>query len=208
VSRWLKPAAALVPDRLASAPTTVAILTVALLAIVCFLAGLFARTVAAQRFVHGLEGSVLSKLPGYEYLKHAGTSVLGLGETADHPVVLAHLGGAWRIGVQTDHASDELVAVFVPNSPNPMSGSVFFVAADRVGGIARLRHRLPEAMRNGVGHTLERRPRCRGGARIRNRARLVIWRAHEGVVDRSRLLEAMAGETVRGVAGLRAPVRI
>jgi uncharacterized membrane protein len=132
VGRVLQPVAALIPDRLASAPTATLILTVALLALVSFLAGLFAQTVAAQRFVHGLEGSVLSKLPGYEYLKQAGTSVLGLGETVDHPVVLAHLGGAWRIGVQTDLTSGDLVAVFVPNSPNPLSGSVFFVAADRV----------------------------------------------------------------------------
>ena len=98
----------------------------------CFFSGLFARTLAAQRFVRGLEESVLSKLPGYEYLKQAGTSVLGLGETAEHPVVLAHLGGAWRIGVQTDRVAGDLVAVCVPNSPNPMSGSVFFVAADRI----------------------------------------------------------------------------
>jgi uncharacterized membrane protein len=132
VSLALKPVAALIPDRLASAPTATAILTVALLAILCFLAGLFAQTHAAQRFVLGLEGSVLSKLPGYEYLKQAGTSVLGFGETAKHPVVLAHLGGAWRIGVQTDHVGKDLVAVFVPNSPNPLSGSVFFLAADRV----------------------------------------------------------------------------
>jgi uncharacterized membrane protein len=132
ISLALQPVAARVPDRLASAPTATAILAVALLAIVCFLAGLFAQTHAAQRFVLGLEGSVLSKLPGYEYLKQAGTSVLGFGETAEHPVVLAQLGDAWRIGVQTDHVGKDLVAVFLPNSPNPLSGSVFFVAADRV----------------------------------------------------------------------------
>lgn len=132
VSRALKPVAALVPDRLASAPTATAILSIVLLALACLLAGLFAQTVAAQRFVHGLEGTILSKLPGYEYLKQAGTSVLGLGEMAEHPVVLAQLGGAWRIGVQTDHVGSDLVAVFVPNSPNPMSGSVFFVGTDRV----------------------------------------------------------------------------
>ena len=74
---------------------------------------------------------MLSKVPAYEYLKPAGASVMGLGEMADHPVVLAKLGGAWRIGVQTDVVGG-LVAVFVPNSPNSMSGSVFFIAADSV----------------------------------------------------------------------------
>ena len=74
---------------------------------------------------------MLSKVPAYEYLKQAGASVMGLGEMADHPVVLAQLGGAWRIGVQTG-AVGGLVSVFVPNSPNPMSGSVFLVASDRI----------------------------------------------------------------------------
>ena len=109
-----------------------AILAIVLIAILCFLAGLFARTRPAQRIMAELESSVLSKVPAYEYLKQAGASVMGLGEMADHPVVLAQLGGAWRIGVQTDVVGGGLVAVFVPNSPNPMSGSVFLVAADSV----------------------------------------------------------------------------
>ncbi len=72
------------------------------------------------------------KVPAYEYLKQAGASAMGLGEMADHPVVLARLGGAWRIGVQTGVVGGGLVAVFVANSPNPMLGSVFLVAADSI----------------------------------------------------------------------------
>jgi len=85
----------------------------------------------AQQVVVALERAILSKLPGYEYLKQAGTSVLGLSESTEHPVVLAEFGGSWRIGVQTD-ARDGLVAVFVPNSPNPMSGGVFVLPEERV----------------------------------------------------------------------------
>ena len=43
--------------------------------------------------------------------------MLGVGETADYPVILANLGGAWRIGEQTDVLGENLVAVFIPNSP-------------------------------------------------------------------------------------------
>jgi uncharacterized membrane protein len=103
-----------------------------LIALACFLAGLFARTVWAQRIVGELESSVLSKVPGYEYMKQAGASVLGVGETADYPVALGNLGGAWRIGFQTDVLGEDLVAVFIPNSPNPLSGGVFIVAPDRL----------------------------------------------------------------------------
>ena len=114
-----------------SGAPTEAILAIVLIAILGFLAGLFARTRPAQRIMAELEFSVLSKVPAYEYLKQAGASVMGLGEMADHPVVFTQLGGAWRIAVQTGVVGG-LVAVFVPNSPNPMSGLVFLVAADSV----------------------------------------------------------------------------
>jgi len=130
--RLLLPLTGYIPDNLASRATMTAILTILLIALVCFLAGLLARTLWAQRMVNGLETSVLSKLPGYEYMKQAGASVLGVGEMADHPVVLAQVGGAWRIAVQTDVLGENLVSVFVPNSPNPMSGGVFLVSPDRV----------------------------------------------------------------------------
>ena len=129
--RALKPVTAIIPDRFVSGVTAEAIMAIVLIAILCFLAGLFARTRLAQQIVGELKSSVLSKVPAYEYLKQAGASVMGLGEMADHPVVLAQLGGAWRIGVQTG-AVGGLVSVFVPNSPNPMSGSVFLVASDRI----------------------------------------------------------------------------
>ena len=130
--RGLKPMTAIIPDRFVSGATTETVLAIVLIAILCFLAGLFARTRPAKRIMDGLEDSVLSKVPAYEYLKQAGASVMGLGETADHPVVFAQLGGAWRIAVQTGVVGGGLVAIFVPNSPNPMSGSVFLVAADSV----------------------------------------------------------------------------
>ena len=129
--RALKPMTTIIPDRFVSGVTAEAIMAIVLIAMLCFLAGLFARTRLAQQIVGELESSVLSKVPAYEYLKQAGASVMGLGEMAEHPVVLAQLGGAWRIGVQTGAVGD-LVSVFVPNSPNPMSGSVFLVASDRI----------------------------------------------------------------------------
>ena len=130
--RALKPVGAIIPDGLVSGTTAEAILAIVLVALSCFLAGLFARTRPAQRIVAELESSVLSKVPAYEYLKQAGASVMGLGEMTDHPVVFLQMGDAWRIGVQTEAVGGGLVAVFVPNSPNPMSGSVFLAAAEHV----------------------------------------------------------------------------
>ena len=59
--RALKPVTAIIPDRLVSGAPTEAILAIVLIALLCFLAGLFARTRPAQRIVSELESSVLSK---------------------------------------------------------------------------------------------------------------------------------------------------
>jgi uncharacterized membrane protein len=53
-------------------------------------------------------------------------------ETWYYAVVLANLGGGSRIGVQTDVLGENLVAVFIPNSPNALPGGVFLVSPDRV----------------------------------------------------------------------------
>ena len=127
----LKPVVTLIPDRFALGATTEAILAIVLIAILCFLAGLFARTRLAQRIVAQLESSVLSKVPAYEYLKQAGASVMGLGEMADHPACLRNWAAPGGLACRPTWSAG-LVAVFVPNSPNSMSGSVFFIAADSV----------------------------------------------------------------------------
>jgi hypothetical protein len=76
-------------DLSAGAATVLAVVVVAL---VCFLAGLEARTMAAQRVIDALESSVLSKIPAYDYLKQESASALGVAEIAEHPVVFVPNG--------------------------------------------------------------------------------------------------------------------
>ena len=110
--RALKPVAKIIPDQLVSGATMETTLAVGLIALLCFLAGLFARTLLAQNMMSKLESLVLSKVPAYGYLKQAGSSMMGLGEMAEHPLVLAQFGGAWRLGVQTDGVIGGLCAEF------------------------------------------------------------------------------------------------
>ena len=81
------------------AATALSIFVVALL---CFLAGLVAHSITAQRFVRGLESSVLSKVPAYEYLKQESASALGVATMTEQPVVLVETDVGWQIGVQTE----------------------------------------------------------------------------------------------------------
>jgi uncharacterized membrane protein len=106
--------------------------SVVIVALVCFLAGLVARTVIAQRLVKGLEDAVLSKVPAYEYLKQESASALGVATMTEQPVVLVETEIGWQIGVQTEKARGGFVTVFLPGAPNPHSGAVYFVPADRI----------------------------------------------------------------------------
>ena len=108
------------------------VLSVALVALVCFVAGLVARSVTAQRVINALESSVLSKIPAYDYLKQESASALGVAEIGELPVVFVPMEGGWQLGVQTEALSDGLVSIFIPGAPNPHSGSVFFFSADNV----------------------------------------------------------------------------
>jgi uncharacterized membrane protein len=108
------------------------VLSIAMIALVCVLAGLIAQTVIAQRLVNVLEASVLSKIPAYEYLKQESASALGVAEIGELPVVLAPMEGGWQLGVQTEALRNGLVSIFVPGAPNPHSGLVFFFSTVRV----------------------------------------------------------------------------
>ena len=107
-------------------------LSITIVLLVCLLAGLVAHTVTAERLVNALESSLLSKIPGYDYLKQESASALGVAEIAELPVVFVPMEGGWQLGVQTEALSEGLVSIFVPGAPDPHSGSVFFFPTDTI----------------------------------------------------------------------------
>ena len=110
------------------------LLTAAVIVLVlfCFLAGLLAVTPPARRIVGWLESALLSKIPGYTFLKSAGASALGVESTVQYPVVLARIEDSWQFGFVVEKMADGNQAVYVPGSPNPLSGAVYFMGDDRI----------------------------------------------------------------------------
>jgi len=108
------------------------ILAIALLVFFCFLAGFFARTALAQKAISWLETTVLSNLPGYEFIKRLGGSLLGDENRQTYPVVLARIEDAWQLAFLMERLENNQVAVFVPGVPSPQSGSVYFMTEDRI----------------------------------------------------------------------------
>jgi uncharacterized membrane protein len=108
------------------------VMAVMLIVVACFLAGLFARLGAAKKLVDWLESSILSNLPGYDFVKGLGAGLLGVESKQASEVVLARMEEAWQLAFLIERIDAGQMAVFVPGAPNPQSGSVFFLTADRV----------------------------------------------------------------------------
>jgi uncharacterized membrane protein len=108
------------------------ILAVVAIILFCFLAGCIARTMLARHVVNWLDSAILSNLPGYEFFKGVGESVLGVEQQGNREVVLVRFDDNSQIGFLLDRLDNGLVAVYIPGAPNPHSGGVYFMTADRV----------------------------------------------------------------------------
>jgi uncharacterized membrane protein len=126
------PLAEQLPSQIGFGLGTPRVLAVSLILLVCFFAGVFARTKVARRIVEELESRILLNLPGYEFFKGIGESFLGIEDEDEHQVVLARFDDYWQIGFLLDRLDNGLAAIFVPDAPNPHSGVVMFVTPDRI----------------------------------------------------------------------------
>jgi uncharacterized membrane protein len=102
------------------------------LLLLCFIAGLFAKTKKANDLKKWVEAKILSHIPGYGLFKGLTEYAAGLDSEHLKDVVLVDIEEVWQIGFLMDEIDDELSTVYIPGAPNPMSGDVFFVKKERL----------------------------------------------------------------------------
>jgi uncharacterized membrane protein len=102
------------------------------LVLLCFLAGLFARTATAHKLVNWLESNLLSNLPGYSFMKNLGDEAAGAAPTHNYQSVLVHFDDASQLGFLVERIEGGKVVVFIPDSPSPWTGGVFIFDEERV----------------------------------------------------------------------------
>ncbi|WDF63857.1 DUF502 domain-containing protein [Flavobacterium sp. KACC 22763] len=95
--------------------------------LICFIAGLLAKTTAAEKLVQKLEDGILSFVPGYSFMKSMNENILGLESKDDLKVILVPTDAGLQFAFLIEQVSDEKFTVFIPDAPNPWSGSVVFV---------------------------------------------------------------------------------
>lgn len=95
--------------------------------IICFAAGLLAKTSKAKKLIQKLEDGVLSFVPGYSFMKNMNENIMGLESKEDLKVILVPTDAGWQFAFLIEQIDDNNFTVFVPDAPNPWSGSVVFV---------------------------------------------------------------------------------
>lgn len=103
------------------------VLAIVFLLLICFIAGMLAR-----KAVGALEANVLSRLPAYALLKTKTQSMLSPDDIEGMAVVVVRFDDLWQIGFEIEPSEGGKVAVFLPGSPDPWSGSVCIAEEDRV----------------------------------------------------------------------------
>ncbi len=107
------------------------VLAVIMILVICFVAGLLAKVGPVARAIERAETAVLQRLPGYTFLKGLTTTISP--DQADRlkPVIVTFDSTA-RIGLEVDRLSGGRVIVYIPDSPNALSGAVHYVEEDRI----------------------------------------------------------------------------
>ncbi|MBF4514963.1 DUF502 domain-containing protein [Flavobacterium sp. ANB] len=95
--------------------------------IICFLAGLLARKAKAQKLIQKLEDGVLSFVPGYSFMKKMNENIVGFESNEELKVVLVPTDAGLQFAFLIEQIDENNFSVFIPDAPNPWSGSVCFV---------------------------------------------------------------------------------
>ncbi|MDH4039086.1 MAG: DUF502 domain-containing protein [Gammaproteobacteria bacterium] len=126
------PLARLLPVATVAGMAVVELVALGILVLVCFAAGLAARTARARKLVQSLEANVLDKIPAYALMKTKTGSILAPEDTQNMQAVLVRFDDSWQVGFEVEKIGDGKSLLFLPGSPDPWSGSVCAVTTDRL----------------------------------------------------------------------------
>jgi uncharacterized membrane protein len=99
--------------------------------LVCFIAGLIAKSGVSKRMYRSLDATLLA-IPGYAFIKGFTDSMSSTEEAAESFLpVLVRFDDNAQIAFEVERTGDNVV-VYLPGAPNPWSGSVAYFNVERV----------------------------------------------------------------------------
>ena len=126
----------------------VPILTAVILVVPCLLAGMAARSSWGRKVYKKLDDTLLQVIPAYAWVKGMTSSISDEDAKDVLKPVLIRFDDQSQLGFEVDRAVDGSVAVFLPGAPDPRSGAVSYVAADRVQAVEVGVHAITKICKN------------------------------------------------------------
>jgi uncharacterized membrane protein len=108
------------------------VFAIVFLVAVCFIVGLIGRTGPGLRAKNRIEQSLLSKLPGYTFLRGVASRLTGQSQEHTLQPCLAEIEEALVPALIVEELEDGSYTVLVPSAPTPMAGSIYILSRERV----------------------------------------------------------------------------
>ncbi|WP_291297838.1 DUF502 domain-containing protein [Elioraea sp.] len=106
--------------------------SVAALVVLCFAAGLVARSRSARRLTTTLEERVLARFPAYGLIKSTAEGVVGREREGQFTPALLRYDDAFQVGFVVERLAGGFATVYLPGAPTAMSGSVAVMEESRI----------------------------------------------------------------------------
>ena len=99
------------------------LMSIILLLLISFLAGIFMRTKTKKKIIQWLENRVLVYIPGYSYIRARSSDLFGEGKTDSWKAASIFVDDNEVLCFVIDETED-YCSIFLPSAPSPTSGSV------------------------------------------------------------------------------------
>lgn len=103
------------------------LVVVFLLLSICFILGLLSKTKPSKAIVNWLESSLLSKIPGYTFMKNTNENIYGVNQEEIYKVILIKDDENWSLAFEIEPIDEHFMIVFLPSAPHPWSGEIKIV---------------------------------------------------------------------------------
>lgn len=132
VQKVVTPVVSVLPRNLVGGVAVATVVAIAVIVLMCFIAGLFARSQPGRRLTAWFEESLLGGLPQYQMVKGLAEGIARMENAEGLQVVLVSIEGGWQIAYVMEEMDNGWLVVFIPQSPTPMSGNVMYLPPGRV----------------------------------------------------------------------------
>jgi uncharacterized membrane protein len=121
-------------DKLGSAASVVAVtaLSVFILILISFVAGIVARTALGKRITRWSESSIFGRMPQYQLMKSMAEGLAHIENASGLRPALVNIEDGWQMAYMLEQLENDWVAVFLPQAPTPMSGNIMYFPLHRV----------------------------------------------------------------------------